>query len=109
MERRAFAALFAAGSLALASVAGAQAPMMPGTPSTEATTGHADVPPSQKEMMGTVQSIDDDKLVLDNGTQFLLPPAADLDRAEIEEGAQVLVSYHDEGGEKVVTSIKLGS
>ena len=104
MARNAFAAVLGAGSLALATMAGAQAPLTPGTLAPETTTGQA-----EKEMMGTVQSIDDDKLVLEDGTEFRLAPAAGIDRAEVDEGAQVLVSYRDDGGEKVATSVKLGS
>jgi hypothetical protein len=127
------AALVVAGSLALAPVVGAQTSGSGTTPGTGSGTGMGTgagsgapaagtgtqpstqtgtQPGSQmsgQQMTGTIKSIDDQKLVLEDGTEFMLPSSVQINRAEIREGAKVRVSYQEQGGQKVVTSVDQAS
>jgi hypothetical protein len=113
MRGRGFASSIVAGSLAIAAVAGAQTSGAGGS-STGAGSGTSGAQGSQassskQEVTGTIKSIDDEKLVLEDGTEFMLPTSAQIDRSELKEGTKVRVSYEDRGGQKVVTSVDQGS
>jgi hypothetical protein len=119
MELKGIAVALAAGSLAIAAVAGAQTSGA-GSSSTGAgssgsgAAGTSGAQGSQssstrQEVTGTIKSIDQDKLVLEDGTEFMLPASASIDRSGLREGSKVRVSYEDRGGEKVVTSVEEGS
>jgi hypothetical protein len=119
MKPRGIAALLAAGSLTIAAVAGAQTSGS-GSSSTgtgSSSSGAAGTSGAQgsqssstrQEVTGTIKSIDADKLVLEDGTELMLPATASIDRSELKEGSKVRVSYEDRGGQKVVTSVQPGS
>lgn len=104
MERRGIAALLVAGTFALATAAGAQ------TSGTGTSTSQGSQASSSKqEAVGTIKSMDGKKLVLDDGTEFMLPATVTIDPAEVKQGAKVKVSYQQQGGQKVVTSVEKGS
>jgi hypothetical protein len=99
-----FATVLAAVLLAASVAAAQQAPPLPQPSSpAQSQTPASDM---KKEVVGTIKSVDGDKIVLDDGTELILPATLKMNRDDVKQGVKVKVSYQEQGGQKVVTSIQ---
>ena len=64
---------------------------------------------SAVEIQGTVRSVDATGriITLDDGTTLTLAPTSAVDRQALKQGANVIASYDDKDGKKMVTAIKV--
>ena len=46
-------------------------------------------------------------VTLDDGTKLMIPPALNVQRGALKEGAIVKARYEERGGQKVVTSLEV--
>ena len=62
-----------------------------------------------KQIEGTVKSVDPSGrvLMLEDGTQLMIPPAVGVQREALREGAIVKASFEERDGQKVVTSMEV--
>jgi hypothetical protein len=59
-----------------------------------------------KQISGTVQTVDGDKVTLADGTELTIPVGFIVRQTALQPGAAVKASYEDRSGEKVVTSLE---
>jgi len=59
------------------------------------------------EVQGTIKSFDPNAhvIVLDDGTQIMIPATLRVERQALQPGASVKASYDEKDGQKVATSI----
>jgi Cu/Ag efflux protein CusF len=76
-------------------------------PSSSAPASSA--PAGDKHMEGKVKSLDPTgkKLTLVDGTEFMIPATVKISRTELRPGANVKVSYEEQGGQKVLKSLEV--
>lgn len=62
-----------------------------------------------KQIEGTVKSVDPSGrvLMLEDGTQLMIPPTVGVQREALREGAIVKASFEERDGQKVVTSMEV--
>ena len=62
-----------------------------------------------KQIEGTIKSVDPSGrvLMLEDGTQLMIPPTIKIQREALHEGAIVKASFEERGGQKVVTSMEV--
>lgn len=62
-----------------------------------------------QQIEGTVKSVDPSGrvLMLEDGTQLMIPPTIKVQREALREGAVVKASFEERGGQKVVTSMEV--
>jgi hypothetical protein len=90
------------------------AQMTPSQPSHSSAAVGAPGPsklPAAKEVQGTVQSVDQAKkhLTFTDGTTLTLAPTAQVAPAASKKGAKVIAMYQEQGGQKIVTVLRLAS
>ena len=58
---------------------------------------------------GKVQSVEPSgkSVTLEDGTLLVIPPSLQIERKDLQPGAQVKVSYEDVNGEKIITVIEI--
>ena len=61
------------------------------------------------DVQGKIKSVDPMKhqVILEDGTQLMIPPDVKVDRAVLRPGADVKASFEEQGQDKVVTAIEL--
>jgi len=62
-----------------------------------------------QQIEGAVKSVDPSGqvLMLEDGTQLMIPPTVGVQREALREGAIVKASFEERGGQKVVTSMEV--
>jgi Cu/Ag efflux protein CusF len=62
-----------------------------------------------KQVEGKIKSVDPSgrMVTLDDGTQLTIPPALNIPRETLKEGAILKASFEERGGQKVVTSMQV--
>jgi hypothetical protein len=60
-----------------------------------------------KELSGTVQMVEGDKVTLTDGTQFIIPSSVLVQENELRPGSEVKASYEERAGEKTAVSIQV--
>jgi Cu/Ag efflux protein CusF len=84
--------------------AGPQAP--PGTPGAGAPGAPG---AGAKEVEGKIKNVDPSgrMVTLEDGTKLTIPPALNVPREALKEGAIVKASFEERGGQNVVTSMRV--
>ncbi len=61
------------------------------------------------DIQGKIKSVDPTgrMLMLEDGTQLMIPATLNVERKDLRPGADVKASYEDKGTQKVVTSIEV--
>lgn len=61
------------------------------------------------QVEGKIKSVDPSgrMVTLEDGTQLTIPPALNISRETLKEGAIVKASFEERGGQKVVTSMQV--
>jgi hypothetical protein len=72
----------------------------PGAPGAGAT---------MQQIEGKIKSVDPAgrMVTLEDGTKLMIPPALNVQRGALKEGAIVKASFEERGGQKVVTSLEV--
>ena len=62
-----------------------------------------------EDIQGKVKSVDPSgkKLILEDGTQLMIPPDLPVQAKNLKPGSDVKASYKDGGGNKIITSIEV--
>jgi len=65
--------------------------------------------PEAKEIQGTIKSVDRTKktVTLEDGTTLAIPASVKVTPDALKEGAKVNATYVEQGGQRVVTSLKV--
>jgi Cu/Ag efflux protein CusF len=65
--------------------------------------------PAAKEIQGTIQRVDraTQTLTLDDGTTLTIPNSVKVARNALKQGARIRATYEEQGGKKVVTSLRV--
>ncbi len=61
------------------------------------------------EVEGKIKAVDPSgkMVVLEDGTQLLIPASVNVKREALKEGASLKASFEEKGGQKIVTSIQV--
>jgi Cu/Ag efflux protein CusF len=99
-------------ALAVAGSSAAWAQMAPPSRTRPATTEKAPAQaamPEVKEIEGTVKSVDQAKktVTLEDGTTLTIPSSVQVAPNALKKGAKVSAKYEEQGGSKVVTSLRV--
>ncbi len=64
---------------------------------------------SPKHVEGKIKSVDPSgrMVTLEDGTQLTIPPALNVPRESLKEGAILKASFEERGGQKVATSMRV--
>ena len=79
---------------------------MPGT-STPGSASGGSISGALQQVEGQVQSVDANRLTLTDGTELTIPSSAQVERSQLQPGANVKASYEDRGNQKMVTSLEI--
>ncbi len=61
------------------------------------------------DIEGKIKAVDPtgNKVLLDDGTQLMIPATVSIPKGKLKEGATVKASYEEKDGQKVVTSMEV--
>ena len=78
-------------------------------PSTQGVTPSDTRTSQAKQIEGNIASIDTSgkSIILDDGTQLMIPDSLKVARSSLKEGARVMATYEEQAGRKVATSLKV--
>lgn len=72
----------------------------------QSDTGNPDEGRRGGAVSGAITAIDGRKLTLDNGVVLVMPPTLKVEPDVLKVGARITAGYEDQGGTRVVTTIR---